>query len=67
MLALNGGINLIFSEFPRLSVDLDYDFCANTDREGMMVAREQINSEILAYMHSEGYTAFFGFLGIFIH
>ncbi len=57
-LALKGGtaINLIFSEIPRLSVDLDFDFCANTDREGMMGAREQISAEILAYMQSEGYT-----------
>ncbi len=57
-LALKGGtaINLIFSEIPRLSVDLDFDYCAHTDREGMLVARSQINAEILAYMQSEGYT-----------
>ncbi len=56
-LALKGGtaINLMFSEIPRLSVDLDFDYCANVDRDGMMAAREHINEEILAYMQSEGY------------
>ena len=56
-LALKGGtaINLMFSEIPRLSVDLDFDYCADVDRDGMMTAREHINKEILAYMQSEGY------------
>ncbi len=58
LLALKGGtaINLIFSEIPRLSVDIDFDYCADTDKEGMASARERISEEILSYMRSEGYT-----------
>lgn len=56
-LALKGGtaINLLLSEAPRLSVDIDYDFCTTIDKNEMMIAREQISTDILSYMLSEGY------------
>lgn len=56
-LALKGGtaINLTVFQMPRLSVDIDLDFAYNCNREEMVMARETINHNILAYMNNEGY------------
>lgn len=57
-LALKGGtaINLTVFNLPRLSVDIDLDFCGDTDREGMLENRKQITEDIQKYMTAEGYT-----------
>ena len=57
-LALKGGtaINLLFFNLPRLSVDIDLDFCQNISREEMLERREKINSLISKYMAAEGYS-----------
>ena len=51
-LALKGGtaINLIFFDLPRLSVDIDLDFCFNISRKDMMEKRERIGALIEKYM-----------------
>ena len=56
-LALKGGtaINLLFFNLPRLSVDIDLDFCSDTDREGMLSDRETIQDKLLKYMTASGY------------
>ena len=56
-LALKGGtaINLIFFDLPRLSVDIDLDFCVNISRKDMMEKRERIGALIEKYMIAEGY------------
>ena len=56
-MALKGGtaINLIFFDLPRLSVDIDLDFCVNISRKGMMEKRERIGELIEKYMTAEGY------------
>ena len=56
-LALKGGtaINLIFFDLPRLSVDIDLDFCVNISRKDMMEKRERIGELIEKYMTAEGY------------
>lgn len=56
-LALKGGtaINLTVFDIPRLSVDLDFDFTVECDRDKMLKYREMINKIILHYMASEGY------------
>ena len=58
-LALKGGtaINLTVFQMPRLSVDIDLDYCNDCDRDEMMSERETINSLIHAYMTSQGYVA----------
>lgn len=47
-LALKGGtaINLLFFNLPRLSVDIDLDFCKNISREEMLLSREKITELI---------------------
>lgn len=57
-LALKGGtaINLLFFNMPRLSVDIDLDYCQNQSREEMLIQRERINDIISKYMVSQGYT-----------
>ncbi|MDD6786892.1 MAG: nucleotidyl transferase AbiEii/AbiGii toxin family protein [Bacteroidales bacterium] len=56
-LVLKGGtaINLTVFHLPRLSVDIDLDFCVNCSREEMLQMRQNINEEILLYMESQGY------------
>lgn len=56
-LILKGGtaINLTIFEMPRLSVDIDLDFHKDCLRDEMLQYRADINSEILAYMLSQGY------------
>lgn len=56
-LALKGGtaINLTVFNLPRLSVDIDLDYCNEIDREGMIEDRKVILEDIEKYMSSEGY------------
>ena len=55
---LKGGtaINLTVFDMPRLSVDIDLDYCINSDKDTMMADRTVIGQEILGYMQSNGYT-----------
>ena len=55
---LKGGtaINLTVFDMPRLSVDIDLDYCINSDKDTMMADRTIIGQEILGYMQSNGYT-----------
>ncbi len=57
-MALKGGtaINLLFFDLPRLSVDIDLDFCLTVSREDMMEQREKIKTQIQKHMAAEGYT-----------
>ena len=56
-LALKGGtaINLTVFNLPRLSVDIDFDYSKETDREGMLKDRKLIAEDIEKYMTAEGY------------
>lgn len=56
-LILKGGtaINLTVFQMPRLSVDIDLDYCNDCGREEMMSERSVISSVILAYMNTQGY------------
>lgn len=56
-LLLKGGtaINLTVFNMPRLSVDIDLDFCKECSREEMMDLRAVINEDILMFMFSQGY------------
>ena len=56
-LALKGGtaINLIIFNLPRLSVDIDFDYSLNNNKDEMMKAREEITNVIRRYMASEDY------------
>lgn len=56
-LALKGGtaINLLFSDLPRMSVDIDLDLAHNFSRNEMMNVRETIDNIIKKYMAAEGY------------
>ena len=56
-LALKGGtaINLTIFNLPRLSVDIDLDFCRACSRNEMLSEREKINGLLLNYMFSQGY------------
>lgn len=53
-LVLKGGtaINLTVFELPRLSVDIDLDFCVNCSKGEMLGARQEVNGETLRYMQS---------------
>ena len=57
-LALKGGtaINLLFFNLPRLSVDIDLDFCENLSREEMLLQRNKIGEILGKYMMAEGYS-----------
>ena len=57
-LVLKGGtaINLTVFDMPRLSVDIDLNYCCKSDKETMMADRVAIGQEILGYMQSNGYT-----------
>ena len=56
-LALKGGtaINLTIFNLPRLSVDIDLDFCVNVERAEMIEQRAAISNDIKKYMLSQGY------------
>ena len=55
---LKGGtaINLTVFDMPRLSVDIDLDYCTNSDKDTMMADKDVIGQEILRHMQSNGYT-----------
>ena len=57
-IALKGGtaINLTIFNLPRLSVDIDLDYCRSIDREDMLADRETITERISKYMIANGYT-----------
>lgn len=57
-IALKGGtaINLTIFDLPRLSVDIDLDYCKNIEREEMLADREIITDRINKYMTANGYT-----------
>ncbi|WP_180952253.1 nucleotidyl transferase AbiEii/AbiGii toxin family protein [Lachnoclostridium edouardi] len=57
-LVLKGGtaINLTVFHLPRLSVDIDLDYCSEEKREEMMIQRKQISDELNVYMQTQGYT-----------
>jgi len=57
-LALKGGtaINLLFSDLPRLSVDIDLDYAVNDQKNEMLSSRELIKQTLEAYFITEGYT-----------
>ncbi len=56
-LALKGGtaINLLYSDLPRLSVDIDLDYAVNEKKETMLLNRESIRQTLEAYFIAEGY------------
>ena len=58
VIALKGGtaINLTIFNLPRLSVDIDLDYCRSIDREDMLADREIISDRISKYMSANGYT-----------
>jgi predicted nucleotidyltransferase component of viral defense system len=57
-LALKGGtaINLTVFNLPRLSIDIDLDFCGYDERDEMMEQRVIISNIIKTHMQSQGYT-----------
>ncbi len=56
-IALKGGtaINLTIFNLPRLSVDIDLDYCRSIDRDDMLANREIITERISKYMAANGY------------
>lgn len=56
-IALKGGtaINLTIFDLPRLSVDIDLDYCRSIDREEMLLDRKIITDKISKYMTANGY------------
>ena len=58
LLALKGGtaINLLFFDLPRMSVDIDLDFCVNVNRSDMFDEREKVQDQLLRHMTASGYT-----------
>lgn len=56
-LALKGGtaINLTIFDLPRLSVDIDLDYCKSIPREEMMFDRKLLTDRIGKYMAANGY------------
>ena len=58
VLALKGGtaINLTLFDLPRLSVDIDLDYCKSIDREEMLSDRGIVSTKISKYMTANGYT-----------
>lgn len=57
-IALKGGtaINLTIFDLPRLSVDIDLDYCKSIKREEMLADRKIITEKISKYMVANGYT-----------
>ena len=56
-IALKGGtaINFTIFDLPRLSVDIDLDYCRSIDREEMLVDRDVITDKINKYMIANRY------------
>ena len=57
-LVLKGGtaINLTVFRLPRLSVDIDLDFCSDEGRDDMLTQREHITNDLKLYMQTQGYS-----------
>ncbi|SDF79897.1 nucleotidyl transferase AbiEii/AbiGii toxin family protein, partial [Sporolituus thermophilus] len=57
-LALKGGtaINLVVFNMPRLSVDIDLDFCKPVSREEMLEYRKKINEDLITFLQTQGYS-----------
>ncbi len=57
-LALKGGtaINLTVFHLPRLSVDIDLDYCSEGKREEMLVQRQKISEDLKKFMQTQGYS-----------
>ncbi|MGI6744091.1 MAG: nucleotidyl transferase AbiEii/AbiGii toxin family protein [Eubacteriales bacterium] len=47
-------INLLFFNMPRLSVDIDLDYCFNLSRDEMLVQRNKIGEQISKYYDLAG-------------
>lgn len=56
-LVLKGGtaINLTIFHLPRLSVDIDLDYCSEGNRNDMLEHRKQITEDLRKYMQTQGY------------
>lgn len=56
-IALKGGtaINLTIFDLPRLSVDIDLDYCRSIDRGEMLADRDIITEKVSKYMAANGY------------
>ncbi len=56
-LAIKGGtaINFIYFKMPRLSVDIDFNFVSDENREDMLKAREDIDKSLTKILRMEGY------------
>ena len=56
-LALKGGtaINLTVFNLPRLSVDIDLDYCVNNSREEMLENRKEITEDLIKFMKTQDY------------
>lgn len=56
-LALKGGtaINLTIFDLPRLSVDIDMDFCEDVARDEMLISRQEITKRIQKQMETLSY------------
>ncbi len=56
-IALKGGtaINLTIFNLPRLSVDIDLDYCRSIAREEMLADRDIVTGKISKYMVANGY------------
>lgn len=57
-LALKGGtaINLTVFHLPRLSVDIDLDYCSEGNREEMLGQRQKISEDLKKFMQTQGYS-----------
>lgn len=57
-LALKGGTAINFTVFrlPRLSVDIDLDYCSDAGRDNMLTQRERITNDLKLYMQTQGYS-----------
>ena len=57
LLVLKGGtaINTVVFNFPRLSVDLDFDININLSKEEMLEKRKYIEETLYRYLESQGY------------
>jgi predicted nucleotidyltransferase component of viral defense system len=56
-LALKGGtaINLLYDDLPRLSVDIDFDYAINDNKDTMLKNRMAIRDALETFFTSEGY------------
>ena len=56
-LVLKGGtaLNLVYTNLPRLSVDIDLDYVGSIDKETALTEREEIVNHLDKYMEKDGY------------